>query len=312
MNSTLRGPVAVFAALSLAGCSVLNPEVLRPKIPVDPNVEKHFAEASEHALTLFRVYGDGRWEMRQYSLWSGAVLAALGLAGLGLAIFQAPNNALLGVGFAGAGVGGLRAFVPFDTRRQVYANGQKAIMCSAIALSLGTAIAIPESDLASENRDTPLQASQDESDVAVAQRSVLKEDLRTVSEALNTLISPLLSAVVPLAQTNTAVARRFGALESSTTSLVAQWNKLVAIASPSLTDTERARLLMLALIAIDLAVQDQLDRADVSPDKALQVAGSTVGPWLKTFADNVAEVRKQTRRWRNDAQVTAMQSRTVE
>lgn len=319
MNSTLRGPVAVFAALSLAGCSVLNPEVLRPKIPVDPNVEKHFAEASEHALTLFRVYGDGRWEMRQYSLWSGAVLAALGLAGLGLAIFQAPNNALLGVGFAGAGVGGLRAFVPFDTRRQVYANGQKAIVCSAIALSLGTAIAIPESDLASENRDTPLQASQDESDVAVAQRSVLKEDLRTVSEALNTLISPLpsvpsdvraernglLSAVVPLAQANTAVARRFGALESSTTSLVAQWNKLVAIASPSLTDTERARLLMLALIAIDLAVQDQLDRADVSPDKALQVAGSTVGPWLKTFADNVAEVRKQTRRWRNDAQLTA-------
>ena len=42
-----------------------------------------------------------------------------------------------------------------------------------------------------------------------------------------------------------------------------------------------------------------------SPDKALQVAGSTVGPWLKTFADNVAEVRKQTRRWRNDAQLTA-------
>ena len=81
MNSTLRGPVAVFAALSLAGCSVLNPEVLRPKIPVDPDVEKHFAAASEHALTLFRVYGDGRWEMRQYSLWSGAGARRAGTRG---------------------------------------------------------------------------------------------------------------------------------------------------------------------------------------------------------------------------------------
>ena len=88
-------------------------------------------------------------------------------------------------------------------------------------------------------------------------------------------------------------------------SFVAQWNKLVAIASPSKTDAERARLLMLALIAIDFAVQDQLDRADVSPDKALQVAGSTMGPWLKTFADNLAAVRAQTRRWRKDAQDTA-------
>ena len=119
------------------------------------------------------------------------MLAALGLAGLGLAIFQAPNNAILGAGFAGAGVGGLRAFVPFDARRQIYASGQKAIICSAIALSLGAAIAIPKSDLASKDGDNFLRDRLD------AQRSFLENDLPEeidlpeVSKDLNAYVSPL-------------------------------------------------------------------------------------------------------------------------
>ncbi|MBK8175005.1 MAG: hypothetical protein IPK66_06995 [Rhodospirillales bacterium] len=306
-------------AVVLSGCSVIDPKYFPPRPGSDPE-QKQFNAAVARSNDLFTTYADGRSEMRLYALATGVTLYGLVVAGLGLALFQAPNNALLGVGLAGAGIGGLRALLPFDSRQKAYASGQKAISCSVLALSLGetgvagvveppkVGVATGAGPAGGDLQTTGSDEKKTEGALMLAsapRRTSYESDLIRLKADLDKIRSEIATSGSS-GQREAAVVRRESAIDETIGGLAASVADLADSVSPSKTDGERAQLLDAALMAIDLAVQDQLDAAEVDPDKATKAAGGAVAPFLTTLAENVTLARAQTRRLRNEAAATSI------
>lgn len=123
--------------LTVTGCTSLVHPQLGPMSYSDVGAGPQTRQA---LLAIGKLDGDLEQSSREHEIFgfvTGTALLVAGIAGLGLAVFDASRSAILAAGLAGGSLVGVRTFFPYEARRTVYNNGRLTLACSVTASRFG-------------------------------------------------------------------------------------------------------------------------------------------------------------------------------
>jgi hypothetical protein len=240
--------------------------------------------------------------------------------------FDAPRTALLAAGVAGGAIVGVRSFVPWQERKDVYAMGEEAIVCAVTALSFGTVDkTTEESSGATGATPQPVAGGASSAAAPLGHEAVRLRSLSTNLLSLAGTVDPRPGEPQPVAADLTgriekqtdltpqlkSMAARASArgpaeaflvnrlvirYEDLKTSLVKASASVAAVETTiSHADVKRADRLDKALAAIRSAINSQVNGLGFQPNLALQAAGDHVNPYLQRIAGQIGEARAAVR-----------------
>jgi hypothetical protein len=275
--------------VNLTACALIE-----PRVEFDPSVVQFgegakFSAAQESAAQLRGELSSKIADHERFEFWTGAGLFGLGIAGLAVGVYDGSKDLLLGIGLAGATVGGSRIFIPSQQRRAIYSDGQLAITCVMTALSIASDD-ISGAETRSGGQDA---ASQDTRLAGVNISSSIRQVAALISgqrRSLGALTGQADQAAAPLRATQ----QRAEQLR----------DELIALkqATDAFERLKAARL-NAALLAISDAVNAQIGQHAVNPTAARLAAFNEYGTVMDGIASSVSSVKASASRLEATANV---------
>jgi hypothetical protein len=303
--------VILINLFTLTSCSIINPQLPPVKFAVDARVEPNFSAAVQRANEVNQGFYDRMIAMEQFDFWSGLGLFGAGVAGLSVGVFHGSKHDLLLAGALGAGLLGLRTFLPFAARKTIYENGQGAISCTIIALSFETETkssdTVATGDTGGSGRAEPPGSPEFSSGVLrnrsdptssvedlLARSKKLEKNLEEIQEQFKATRRSTLRSGSPEMATAMVVP---GTELETRLSMLARTHDETYVAlkdvDSSMAEQNRARRLDNTVAAIKLAVNKQLNANGVNPQGAVQAANTQISSFIGSVVDTVKNARQK-------------------
>ncbi|WP_162915125.1 hypothetical protein [Desertibaculum subflavum] len=306
----------LIGALTLSGCghAIIEPYIAQPgpkATQIDyERARSDYAEARKVAREASDKFQGKLQDLEYYDVATGTLLVGSGLAGLAFGIFGAGRDAVTGAALVGGTAVAGRAFLPVQTRKEIYQNGVSAITCAIANIDLSAPDDAPPANARAAAGPGPHAVPG-----PLAVRSEPRGPLgRIARELAGPAASPtprgVAAAPGPVADLR-ARARQVRAAARATegTRIVARRLEKVADRAAELRKSavdlgntidaqidSRATRLVTATIEIVNAVNAQLVAARITPEDALSTALSKIKETQQVIIENALEVRKQSKR----------------
>lgn len=293
---------AVVAVAGVSGCAVVQPQI--PPHAYGTGTGSDYGAALSQANALRTELASRTRQLELFDFWSGFGLLGVGIAGLAFGVFEASRTAVLATAVGGAGLLGIRTFVPIAVRKQALIDGQAAVNCAVAVTSFG-----PTSSAASTDRGglpPPVLAggTSTGSPTDPSTFFALARQAGTLAEKLPPAVAApaegsgrdagslrgMVQATVAAQQLNQVFADLTAAADESRAALAGVGDALAA------ADQNRARRLDVALAAIVDAVNRQMALNGVDPAAALAAARGGVTPNLDAIQKNVEQAKAALRK----------------
>ncbi len=220
------------------------------------------------------------WWNDTYGFLTGAAMYGAGVATLAFGVFDASRTLLLAGGLTTAGLAGVRTFYPFADRNALYSKGRIALQCAVEATR--TAVDL-SGTLAGTAVETGGQSGAYSLEEILASSQYAALALQTAAADA----PPLKNATIPDQVTRALAVQSANDNAASLLDAVAAGRAVQAQMQPTL----QASTLTNIVTKIHALVDSQADALSPQPDKALDVARSTLQNTLSGVTTDALKAR---------------------
>ena len=285
---------AISAAVLLSGCAIFEPHVgLSGNLPTNAT----YAQVKTEARSIQKKY-DGRLaDLEYFDLGTGAIQFGAAVAAAGFGVFGSDSTPILASGLAGATAVGIRSFLPFQERKEIYILGSSAIDCAIAVTTLGSLDdnTGKVSDLDSKSNQLAGEFAVLSSGIAPPGESSLRATLLSFDRDQPDNV--LLSTSISLASAQGF--RLMHAVEAAEKAKTNATNTFVDVVI-----NRRAARLELALGAIVNAVKAQIALARLDPNAAINAAKSHLSAVVEEIEKEAEETKDKAEAGKEEANQT--------